>query len=492
MKRYLPLLLLATAGCDAMSAHTDVVARAGQHELTVDGLVEMLAGNPQIPPQTEVVASVADLWVDYTILAELAAEDTTLADLDLQPMVEPYIEQRTFMQLRDQVVTQDTMISDEELRQLFQDQAPGLRIRARHVLVEYPQGATDGQRDSVRALADDIRERAVAGEDFAGLARQYSADPGSAQQGGDLGWFERGRMVRPFEDAAFALSPGEVSEVVETPFGLHVIRVEERETPSFDEMGDDFRQRAIGQRRQESLNTYVDSLREPVSMEIQQGAYDVARDLAGNPTERLAGRAANRQLVSWTGGELTAREFVDVIRRMPPQQRAQFASMPDEQLERVLEDVSTNELVLADARTRGISVPETEQDSIRTLIREQLADLAKQAGLTGGAQEGETGTDAVARRVRGLLEGILAGRQNLLPLGALPYVLRNEMEWHIAERTFPEVVEQLQERREEQSQLQPTPALPGPGQGQVPGGQPNVEPVAPPQTPADSGAGTGG
>ncbi len=87
-----------------------------------------------------------------------------------------------------------------------------------------------------RAKIDGLLKRARAGEDFAALAREFSTDPGSKNDGGDLGWFGRGVMVKPFEDAAFALKVGEVSEVFESQFGFHIVKLEERraQDPSSD------------------------------------------------------------------------------------------------------------------------------------------------------------------------------------------------------------------------------------------------------------------
>jgi formylglycine-generating enzyme required for sulfatase activity len=82
--------------------------------------------------------------------------------------------------------------------------------------------------DPSRAKAEDILRRLRAGEDFAALAKQFSSDPGTRDKGGDLGWFGRGQMVTEFENAAFALQPGQISDIIESQFGLHIIKVEQR------------------------------------------------------------------------------------------------------------------------------------------------------------------------------------------------------------------------------------------------------------------------
>jgi peptidyl-prolyl cis-trans isomerase D len=102
------------------------------------------------------------------------------------------------------------------------------KVRARHILVKTDAGADDAKKAEARKKAEGLLARAKGGADFAELARKQSDDPGSATKGGDLGLFSRGQMVPPFEAAAFALEPGQLSEVVESPFGFHVIKVEEK------------------------------------------------------------------------------------------------------------------------------------------------------------------------------------------------------------------------------------------------------------------------
>jgi peptidyl-prolyl cis-trans isomerase D len=102
------------------------------------------------------------------------------------------------------------------------------RIRARHVLIQAAKDAPPDAVAAAEARAGQALERLKGGEDFAKVAGELSNDEGSRAAGGDLGFFARGQMVQPFEEAAFALEPGQLSGLVRTDFGFHVIRVDER------------------------------------------------------------------------------------------------------------------------------------------------------------------------------------------------------------------------------------------------------------------------
>ena len=118
------------------------------------------------------------------------------------------------------------------------------QVHARHILLETEEEAKE------------VLERLKGGEDFAALAKELSQDPGSKDEGGDLGWFPRGQMVPEFDEAAFALQPGEVSDVIQTAYGFHIIKVEERdEDRELDEQ-------ALQLRRDNALSDWLQEQRQ--------------------------------------------------------------------------------------------------------------------------------------------------------------------------------------------------------------------------------------
>jgi peptidyl-prolyl cis-trans isomerase C len=147
----------------------------------------------------------------------------------------------------------------------------GERVRASHILIPFPENADAAAREQARAQAAAVLEQVKAGTDFAALARQHSQDPGSAGNGGDLGFFERGQMVGPFDEAAFSLQPAQTSELVETEFGYHIIRVAEtqpaRAVP-LDEVRPQIQQFLDGQAREQQVAAFVESLKARGQIEI--------------------------------------------------------------------------------------------------------------------------------------------------------------------------------------------------------------------------------
>jgi peptidyl-prolyl cis-trans isomerase D len=120
-------------------------------------------------------------------------------------------------------------VTDKEVRNYFEQNkaqyvAPEQR-RASHILIEVPKGADAETDKKARTKAEDILKQIHGGADFAALARKYSQDPGSAKQGGDLGYFVSGTMTKAFDDKVFSMKKGQISDLVRTEFGYHIIKL---------------------------------------------------------------------------------------------------------------------------------------------------------------------------------------------------------------------------------------------------------------------------
>lgn len=432
---------LLSVGCADSSE--GVLARAGDHDFTVDEAVRLLGGQPDLPNEPQVASALAELWVDYTLLAISLAEDSTLSDFDMAPMVRGRIEQDMIMALRDSIIRPDTVISEDELRDLFRSQAPGAEVRARHILLGFPLQATQAQRDSVLEQAEGLLARVRAGESFETLARQFSQDPGSASNGGDLGFFDRTAMVEPFADAAFALEPGEVSDVVETPMGYHLIRTDEKKIPTYEDVAPQFRQQILAQRGAEAEATYITTMQEAAEIEIEPEVAEIVRRITQDPQLTLSRRARDRVLVRYADGTLSVGELRGFMLTQDPEARANLSQAPDSILiDNVLRGLTQRKLLVAEAREQGFA-PEAEYvDSLETSVRNQLVQVGRALSLLPIQPQGsESMAQAIDRTVEAVLRSIVSGGRDVIPLGAVATALREEADAQVFETAASAVVQ---------------------------------------------------
>ena len=143
------------------------------------------------------------------------------------------------------------------------------QVRASHILIKVDPGADEAKKAEARTKIESLQAKLKNGEDFGALAKEYSEGP-SGPKGGDLGFFGRGQMVKPFEEVAFSMKPGQVSGMVETRFGYHLIMVTERtpeSTLSYEEVKDRLEQYLKQQKVQEEIAAYVETLKSNAKIE---------------------------------------------------------------------------------------------------------------------------------------------------------------------------------------------------------------------------------
>jgi peptidyl-prolyl cis-trans isomerase C len=173
-----------------------------------------------------------------------------------------------------QHVVKDVEVTEEEMRRAYNSNLDQITqpetIRARHILVSVEEGASEEDKTAAREKIEAIQDELEGGADFAELAKEKSEGP-SSKNGGDLGYFPADKMVPSFSDAAFALQPGEVSDIVETRFGYHIIKLEDRKDawlPSFDEVKGELRPQLEQQKAQLVFQEYVQRLQSQAKIEI--------------------------------------------------------------------------------------------------------------------------------------------------------------------------------------------------------------------------------
>ncbi len=259
-------------------------------------------------------------------------------------------------------------VSEEEITQYFElnqeKYGSPKRVKARHVLFRLAPDAKPEEIEEVRNKAQKVLDEAKAGADFAKLAEKHSDDPGSKTKGGDLGFFTKERMVKPFADAAFAMKPGEISEPVKTSFGWHVIKVEQVEEAKEPVLA-------------EKKDKIVDKLTKDGARTV---AYDRAEDFyeASYGAGHIAGAAEAQQLEAHETEFFARRDRIKGITQADKFAKVTFG-LPDDEVSEPVE-LSDGYYILEVIDRKPAAIPELETVEKKVtddLIKARQDELAK-------------------------------------------------------------------------------------------------------------------
>ena len=284
----LRLFSIASLLFAACSAEPDAALRVGDLAFTEEQVASLAAEQRQ---------TLLDL------AAFAAADRDSATDRLIQPLAERAADRELLGMLPLEVAAREMGLDSAALREVYA-RNPEPLLTVRHMVRLAPTWASEADQAAARRVAEQVRERAAAGEDFAALAAEFSEEPGAAARGGRLEPGREGTWVAPFWNAAQALAVGDVSPVVETQYGFHVLKLDAREAAPF-----------AGADRQRLLAAAVPPSRAAAAM--QQWAEQHARGVVLHPPAIVASHQLYVEgvapetlvLAEWPGGRYTARDF---------------------------------------------------------------------------------------------------------------------------------------------------------------------------------------
>ena len=479
MPRRLAILAAAVvslAGCsnvrDAFSAHADVVARAAGQELTVNRLAELLAPQKQVPLRREVLDRVADLWIDYQLLAQAVAVGDSLTDTaTVMASSWPAVMQRLADQLHETVVTGRVNITPAQVDSAYN---VGSERWLEHILVAVRQDTTPVVKAAKLRAAQGYLAQLRAGARFARLASQRSDDRQTAVNGGSLGLVSRGTLARSFEDSGWALRPGQISGIVETAFGYHIIR-----RPALPEIRDSFavRLRDVAIGRLDSI--FLDSLTNRTGIRVRGSAPGLVRAAVA---DLRAAKRSGRVLATYSGGQLRSRDFARWLQAFPAQTRQQIAAADDSTLREFVKSIARNELLLVMVQQRHLQLAPADRDSIISRYRADLGQIVAMVGVAPESLAVDTAlhisrAQAASRRVDAYFEGITANPPQRTFVEVPPFLadrLRDRYSWSVSAAGVDRALERAIEIRGPETPTGAPVMTPAPGGPPVGGAAPQA------------------
>jgi len=205
-----------------------------------------------------------------------------------------------------------------------------------------------------------------------------------------------------------------------------VVELQELNAPPFDSIAEGFRLQVQSRRFQVAESAFIAGLQDAAEPTPESGAAELLREIARDPRFPLAGRTGARIVARYEGGDITLEEVREFFLTRTPDYLQQVMNAPSDVLEdQVLVTLVQRELLVADARDRGLEPTAARRDSLTTIAREQFVSVGRQLGLVEVDRSSER-PDGVTRAVRAIVGGIVGGTREIVPLGPIAYVLREQ------------------------------------------------------------------
>jgi PPIC-type PPIASE domain len=465
MRRVVLLVLgLALTGCaelrDAFSARPGNVARAAGQTLSVERLAELSARVKGLPLQAPNLSQLAGAYVNYLLFAGALADGHTLRDSSLVvATMWPELSQMKFDHFVDHVSVARELTGAE-----VDSAYRAGNVRAfQHILITVPQSAAPPVVQQKQAQVNTLWRGLVAngGGNFAAVARRSSEDISTKPSGGYLDVGARGRFVKPFDDAAWQLSPGEISGVVRSPFGFHIIR-----RPPLAEIRDTF---AAGLRQiatSEQDSTYFADLAKRKDIRLSSGAGEAVRAAV---QDLGTASSSGKVLARYVGGDFTVANLVRWLYAVDPRVSQQIPMANDSMINSLLRQLVERTVALKQADSAKIDISADEWTEVRTEYDSTLSIIRTLLGIDSVMPGDSAATTAgrerfVVARVDAYFDRAVNGQAQFYPIPPLLALeLRRRGTWSIDAAAVQRAVQRAQELRASADSLRP----PGAGGGGV-------------------------
>jgi len=403
----------------------DVAVRADDHILTVDRLAELLVeGEVQLSPT--VVEQWAWMWLQYSLFLQGIARGDSFADTAtvmeaMWPEVLTSTVEAYFQRLESEQVVVDAAILDSAYR------AGDHRI-IDHIMIRADERFPAGEKATRRRRAEIVRDRLAAGRSWASEA-ETSDDHATRASQGRLGLIARGEVMPEFEEAAFLLEPGELSDVVETADGYHIVR-----RPPLEEVREEYADQVRALLIQRWRRDFTDALAQQYHVRVVNDGPEIIRDVAERPIRAMA-LERGRLIGTYDGGDLTDVDYVGWLQALPVLELQSVGAAKDEQLRQMAGNAMRWEVLFLEAKSVGSNL----SDSIYTVIKEEfdgrLARVRNAMKVDSAMNHASAGDrELIAREVLDqYMVGILAAgeRVTLVP-PFLARQLRRESDWEFS------------------------------------------------------------